>query len=538
MTATQKPPAKRLPRMKHKHISQWNTGVVAGFGGASVAAGELEALQHRKRAEGHERNQRSFERAAADERAKAKSGPGSRPGAVTASGYEAGPGDAAHHNAMADKYQTWAGRHGTKYPYVTPKLREEASDRAYEHRSAARGTKAGPRPKGGGSSGYGSGRSHGWEDVFRDWGKNQYRPGNDDYHRTADRFEAAANRAKWNARYARSDAKIARTAGLAGGAAGLGLAAVTGAAIAHNNKKWREELHRREHGKFATTGGVKKNMDEFGKFQRETKAGAKWGAVTGAAVGAGEALARHGTGNVEATAGIGALAGAAKGLAVGGGAGAAVASARRAKKRNVPTGAVRKNNENQESVVEKNLSAEEIFSKARETQIEKFSREAKSGMKHGALLGGGLGALSGGLTGSPGAAVGGAVAGAAGGAIQGGIIGAGIKRDKKNKAGGFKKSLEMSAEDIFAAARGDEVAKALWNDVAEGAGKLAGKTKNGAVKGFNVAKPKVAAVGTAAKDKFNSQSLGRRYTAVGAAGVAGGVGLGAAAEGRKNKPAY
>lgn len=482
-------------KTKHEHISHWNTaGVGALLAGGPLAAGELEAHAHTKNAKAFENNASFWRQEASRQRSKASSGEAPHFGQTTSTGYEAShnDGDAAHHARMADTYRQWARKQGTPYPYVTQKLRNEASQRAYEHDKAAGG---------GRSSGYSGGTRSDWEDPFTRRGpgssrsRSQWEDIYEDLRRKARGHytsESASEHAEGRARTSglraqsyRRAANEARVLGRVGAGVGLGVTGLYGAAVMHNNKKWREEQHRRNKGKFAPTGAVKKN-------------------------------------------------------------------------------------DTQESAVENNLSVEEIFSKARQMEHSHWAG-AKHGAKIGAKVGGVLNGATGAVTGAgmgaathgaAGAATGALVGGAAGtvgGVVQGGalggLVGAAVGKDVPKKR--VKKSYEPTVEDLFAAARGDEIAKGLFTEAGKIASNMGGAAKTGfnragggvagavrgvkggAKSGFNAAKPKVTAAAGAAKDKFNSQPLGRRYAAVGAAGVAGGVGLGAAAQSNKQpKPAF
>lgn len=472
-------------------------------------------------------------------------------------------GNPAEHTALAEKYDGWSRKSGPNYPYVTHKMREEAARRASEHRAKA-GVRANP---------------------FTEAQAGRYR------------------------QLAHESRMVGRVGG--GTLAALGAAAIAGTAVSRH--KFDEAKHRRNRGKFASTG-VKKNMDEITKDFREElhrratdgrfQAGAAGAAGAGLAAGnlrggakrAGQhreaakphqgesARLRHEAAQDEnaartfeeraATASSGrrrkgfnndaqtlrqsmwtnrseayghelkakahlrsastATRNGRVGAALALGAGAAGAAA-----------LLHHHNQNKEIAVEKNLSAEEIFSKARMERSHWAG--AKHGAKVGAGIGGGLGALQGAAVGGgmgaaahggTGAAVGalaGAGAGGVSGGLQGGavggIIGAAVGRNVPKKKA-VKKNADP-VELLFDAARGDEVSKAIWNDAAEVAGKVGGKVKGGAQTGFNAAKPKVAAAGTGLKTRWAGQSQARKYTAVGAAGAAGGIGLGAAAQGRK-----
>lgn len=79
------------------------------------------------------------------------------------------------------------------------------------------------------------------------------------------------------------------------------------------------------------------------------------------------------------------------------------------------------------------------------------------------------------------------------------------------------------------------VAKSLLTDAGELAGKVGSKAKGVGTGAFDAAKPKVVGAGNALKNKFNAQTPGRKFLAVGAGGFAGGTAAGAMAQSRKPK---
>jgi hypothetical protein len=166
------------------------------------------------------------------------------------------------------------------------------------------------------------------------------------------------------------------------GALGAGAGAAVGGAVGRK-EGWDENKHKRNRGKFASKGGVKKNdvstdveavfakaREDVSKLERETKTGLKVGAGIGAGIGAvrgGLAGARltHNPAVAASAALGGAITHGAVGGAIGGGIGAIKASSRKA-----ATKAVK---EAKGEGVEKNLSTdvEAVFAQAREESIEK-----------------------------------------------------------------------------------------------------------------------------------------------------------------------
>lgn len=410
-------------------------------------------------------------------------------------GKKADHGQAEEHEKLANKYREWAGKSGPNYPYVTQAMREEAHRRAGEHRAKSFSTAA----RGG----------------FMD---------------------------KIGATVARNNAHEARFNGRVGGGALIGLGVLSAGSIAYQRHKFDEAKHKRDHGKFATTG-VKKSMDIEKSFREDLHRRAHDGRFQAGASGAagaglaGIALTANGSKHHRSEAD----------RLLREGQGHRVFGQAHADKANKLDGQTSTRFARMRSGHADDLKeAKRLHGIADGKFAEADAKEALAGRRLSQ-------AASASRRGKTAAAV----------WLGAGAAGAGTALYNHHRQQKLVSDLEGTAvsknidvDTLFSAARGDEVSKALWDEAANVAGKTgeafktgfkrAGGGAAGAVRGtkgaakssFNAVKPKVEGAGNALKTRWDGQSQARKYTAVGAAGAAGGIGLGAAAQSRQNKPAY